>query len=581
MTPEERASITSNDYINIITEYYRKDRFIETLQGLPFNRIDEEFGVFYHPVLSFPKRIIGENGYAMIPKLYGLLDTIHLEEMGVNKVQGNPYLGLQGEGVLLGFVDTGIDYTNPVFQYEDGTTRIVSIWDQTIENTEANERIFNFGTEYTREQLNTALQSENPRSIVPSVDEIGHGTTLAGVAGGGSEESNDFQGVVQKAEFVVVKLKQAKKSLRDFFFVSEEVTCFQEDDIIFAIEYLIDRAKELNRPIVICIGLGTNQGSHTGFDLLPKYLAKVGMQVGRAIIVAAGNEGNSQKHYYGEVEKVTGFDLVELNVGENEKGFTMELWGFAPATFSIDILSPTGEYIPRIDARLREYREIKFLYEKTTVYVDHLVIELQSGDPLILLRFAEPAPGIWKFRVYGRGSSNLKFHMWLPLSNFISDNTYFINPNPDTTITGPATSRYTIAVTAYDMEYDTIYINASRGYTRTNIIKPDVAAPGVGILAPMPGNQFTRVSGTSVAAANVAGIAAMIMEWGIVRGNYSAVSTMQIQRFLIRGVKQNPEMEYPNQIWGYGSVNIYDTLMSLSGTTASIKKILGRRNYDT
>ncbi len=566
MTVEEKRQIVSNDYANAIVEYNRSDSFMAQFNNYPINILDEKYGVIYFPLSETTVPIRFENGYAIIPKLYGLLDAVNLEAVGVNRVQNIPRLALMGQGVLLGFVDTGIEYTNPIFKYADNTTRIVSIWDQTIENEDAPENIFYYGREYVREEINAALQSEDPYLVVPSRDENGHGTMLAGIAGGSQDEQNDFRGVVPLAEFVIVKLKQAKQNLRDYFFIPDEVHCYQEDDILFGIQYLMNVAAGLKRPIAICIGLGTNQGAHDGYDTLSNFISWAGNFTGRGILIAAGNEGNSKKHYFGRVDPNTGYETIELNVGGNEKGFSMEIWGYAPSTYSIDLLSPSGEYIPRIAARLGESRTIRFLFENTTVYVDYLVIEAQSGDPLILMRFINPAPGIWRFKVYGMGSSNLGFHIWLPMTGFVSDNTYFVNPNPDTTITSPGNTSTAVTVTAYNVASKNIYLNSSRGYTKDNIVKPDVAAPGVDVLAPMPGSQYGRASGTSVAAAHATGIAAMLFEWGIVQGNYSSISSVQVQRFLLRGVETQSSYTYPNNVWGYGTINIYNTFLSLSST---------------
>lgn len=564
MTLEDSEKIISNDYFNLLTEYQRNDLFMGNLKDYPMNIIDTKYAVFYIPAISIQTSIIGENGYSIIPKLYGLMDTVNLDDMGVRTVREIPQLNLRGEGVLLGFVDTGIDYTNPVFRYSDGSTRIVSIWDQSIYNINPTQDTFYYGTEYNREQINQALQSDAPYSVVPSRDELGHGTMMAGIAGGSIDEDNNFQGVAPLSEFLIVKLKQAKQYLRDFFLVPDNVPCFQQDDIMFGIAYLMNTARALNRPIVICIGLGTSQGGHDSSCILDDFISYSGTHVGRAFVIAGGNEGNSNHHYYGVINQNQGYDEVELFVGDEEKGFSMELWGYAPNTYSIDILSPSGQYVPQIIGRLGESREISFIFENTIVNVDHLLIESQTGAPFILIRFRNPARGLWKFRVYGSGQEdNLSFHIWLPISNFISPDTFFNYSNPYTTVTSPGNSLRTITVVAYSAYTGDIYINSSRGFTKAGAIIPDISAPGVDVPAPIPDGNFTRVSGTSVAAAHTAGLAAMIFEWGIINRNYETMSSKQIERFLIRGVQTFPSLQYPNKIWGYGKVNIYNTFLSL------------------
>ena len=560
MNLEDRKMISSEDFISIILEYRRNDTFIKEFEGYPINIIDDKYGVIYIPASMTDIPFVRENRYSIVPKLYGLLDTVSLSEMGVTRVRNIPNLNLLGEGVLLGFVDTGIDYTNPAFRDPEGNTRIVSIWDQTIENDNADESHFYYGSVYNKEEINEALLSDDHLSIVPSTDEIGHGTMQAGIAGGTGNEENNFQGVVPLSEFVVVKLKGAKQVNKDFFFVPNNVPCYQQDDIMFGIKYMLDLARSLNRPIVICIGVGTTQGAHDGRGILEDFISYTGTFVGRAFITAAGNEGNSGGHYYGVINRSLGYNEIELLVGDEERGFSMELWGHAPNTYSIDITSPTGQYVPQIVGRLGEGRRIDFLFENTTVYVNHLIIEAQTANPFILIRFSNPARGTWRFRVYARGSDQIDFNIWLPLRGFISPETYFINSNPYTTIVSPGNATRNTTVTAYDASTGSIYINSSRGYNDLGLIVPSFAAPGVNVLSPAPNNEYVRVSGTSVAAAHTTGLAAMMFEWGIIKGNYQTMSSRQIERFLINGVNTDPSLTYPNKTWGYGKVNIFNTL---------------------
>lgn len=562
MNEEERRKITSYDYTDGIIEFAISPDEYARFSGETINYINEKYAVIYVPTFRIPDRLIGSIAYSVIPKLYTLMNQSSLEAMGVVKLQKTPYLSLMGSGILLGFMDTGIDYQNALFQYADKTTRIVSLWDQTIENLEAPAETFYYGTEYAREQINLALQNENPLNIVPSTDELGHGTTLAGLTGGTPNESADFSGVVPLSEYVVVKLKTAKPRLKDYFGVPEDAVCYAETDIMFGLSYLVNTARKLNRPIAICIGLGTNQGGHTGFGPLNDLISYFADQVGVGISIAAGNEGNAGHHFYGEIDKATGYSQVELKVGENENNFSMELWGNTPGTYSIDIISPSGEYIPRIPARIGEYRNLRFMFESTTIYVDYVIVEAQTGDQLILIRFRNPAPGIWRFRVYGT-KINSGFHIWLPVRGFITDETVFTLPNQYTTITEPGNNMYAITTTAYNPANQSLYVEAGRGYTRYSVINPNLTSPGVNVYAPLPGGLFGPISGTSTSTALLTGVVAMMLEWGIVNGNDRSLDTYQILKYLIRGVNQNSSFTYPNRDWGYGTVEIYGTFESL------------------
>lgn len=563
ITDEFRHQITSNDYADFIVEYSTDPESIQRRFQTEFiHPINGGYAVVYIPVSSLTRETISQFGYSMYPSCFGLTDTASLEASGITRIQTLPIFALKGQGTLIGIIDTGIDYTNKVFQNADNSTRIVSIWDQTIDSENYPNEFF-YGTEYTRDQINEAIRNENPFSIVPSVDENGHGTLLAGIAAGSVDEENNFVGVVPDADIVVVKLKQAKENIKSFFAIPEDALCYQENDIMHGVRYLYDMARTLSRPIAICIGLGTSQGGHDGRGALSQYLSLLGDQIGVAVVVAAGNEANTGHHFYGEVDRITGYDTVELRVGEEVTGFSMEIWGFAPNTYSIDILSPTGEYIPRIPARLGESRNINFLFEGTTILLNYFIVEAQTGDQLILIRFRNPTAGIWRFRVYATGDILLHFHCWLPIMSFLPTGTYFVESDPDTTITTPGYARVPITVTAYNHNNQSLFLNAGRGFARTNAVKPDIAAPGVDIYGPLPNDRFEYSTGTSLAAAQTTGVAAMMLEWGILRENYPNMDSYEVKRYLIRGARRSLPGTYPNKEWGYGILDIYNTFDSL------------------
>jgi hypothetical protein len=242
----------------------------------------------------------------------------------------------------------------------------------------------------------------------------------------------------------------------------------------------------------------------------------------------------------------------------------MELWGNSPNIFSIDVLSPTGQYIPRIPARLKETRELNFLFENTKVYVDYELVELQTGGEVILIRFQNPAEGIWRFRVYSTINIEPRFHMWLPITNFLSEETHFVKPDPYYTLTTPANTTSPIITTAYNYVNMSLYTISSKGYTVTNVINPTLASPGVDMKVPALNNAYTVTSGTSIAAAFTTGVVAMLLEWGVVKGNQSQMDTVQIKNFLIRGAKRDENNTYPNREWGYGILDVYSAFRNLT-----------------
>ncbi len=498
---------------------------------------------------------LGTQPYHRFPSILTLTSIASLEKSGIIKVQRNPYLSLYGRGVIIGIIDTGIDYQHPAFRYNDNTSRILSIWDQTIQEGEAPER-FTFGSEYNKETINLALKSQNPLTVVPSVDTNGHGTSISSIIAGAPNTQYAFSGIVPEAELVVVKLKEAKQNLRRIHFVPEDATCYQESDVILGIRYVLSIAQKLRRPLAICIALGTSQGGHDGQGALSTYIDSLAQLSQIGIAVSAGNEGNTDRHYFHNSTSSPYTTEFELNVGNNDKLFSMEIWPYAPSRLTIEVITPTGESTPIIYPRLGICNRFSFVFNQSAIWINNINFEEETGDQLILIRFENAVPGIWQFRVQNLENEDFSFHAWLPSGNLITRETFFLEPNPDTTITSPGNAIHPLTVTAYNHINDSILIESSRGYTRTNQIKPDIAAPGFEIPCAVPNNKYAVLTGTGAAAAHSTGIIAMILEWAVVRGNYTSITGNDINRLIIRGAYRDPTLTYPNNIWGYGRVDV-------------------------
>ena len=498
---------------------------------------------------------LGTYPYNAFPSILTLSSTVSLEKSGIGTVQRNPYLALFGRGVIVAVIDTGIDYQHQAFLFNDGTTRILSLWDQTIQDGEPPEG-FTYGTEYSREHINVALRSENPLSIVPSVDTNGHGTAIASVIAGKPSLEQSFSGVVPEADLLVVKLKPAKNSLKKIFFVPENIECYQESDLIIGISYVTSVAQRLNRPIAICIAMGTNQSSHDGrgaTSFITNYLAQ---QPQTGITITTGNEANKRRHYFNSTTGEPFLNDFELRVGENEKLFAIELWPFAPARLSIEITAPNRETTGQVFPALGECRRFAFVFNPSVVWINNYIFEEETGDQLVLMRFQDPLPGIWTIRVQNLDKGPFSFHTWLPSGDLISEETFFINSNPDTTITSPGNATNPLTVTAYNQFNDTVLPESGRGYTRTGFVKPDIAAPGYELTCALPGHLYGSITGSGSAAAQAAGVVAMVFAWAIPRGNYTNSTGNDVNRLLIRGAERRSGITYPNNIWGYGQIEI-------------------------
>lgn len=209
---------------------------------------------------------------------------------------------------------------------------------------------------------------------------------------------------------------------------------------------------------------------------------------------------------------------------------------------------------------------VRFILQETVVYITYELVQTTSGSQLILMRFRDPTPGIWNLEVYFSNATSGTFHIWLPIDGFLNTNVRFLNPDPYTTITQPGNSIHVITPGTYNANNQSLYLYSSRGYTRTNQIKPDFAAPGVNVTGPNLRNQYTTRNGSSVSAALTAGSAALLLEWGIKLRPYQYFTTYEIKNYFIRGAKQAPGLTYPNREWGYGTLNLYNIFTSLSNS---------------
>lgn len=516
-------------------------------------RIDGTYAVLYTPLTELNGLVVDSYTYNTIPNCFTYMDSQALAASRITNLQNHPYLNLQGRKTAIAVIDSGIDYTHPAFlSYE--RTRIAYLWDQRIPS---DNTTVPYGSVYTEEQINAALQSEDPWEIVPSRDENGHGTFMAGIAAGTPAPTEEFSGAAPEATLIVVKLKPAKNYLREFYFLPEGVDYYQENDIMFGISFALACARQLQMPLVICIGLGNNQGTHQGKNPLALYMDSVTRNPQTAVTVAAGNEGNSRRHYMGEIRPQERNVTVEMRVGEEERGFFVEFWGSSLYLYRVRLQSPSGEILDVSTIRGTGTQTLSFVFVETKVEVGYSAIELQSGSTLIFFRFISPVEGIWRFLVYSESLDTVEFHMWLPVHTTFRTETYFLEPSPYNTVTNPGDSEDSITVTAYDNRDQSLYLEASRGYTPNGVVKPDLAAPGVMLTGPASQGRYVQRSGTSVAAAQTAGAVALLMEWAVVRKNAPYLNGTSAKNYLTRAAARDEGLTYPNPDWGYGRLDLY------------------------
>jgi hypothetical protein len=584
-----KENIYSEDYYDLLIPYGVKNEVPGPSECV--QRITEGIDILYYPTEGLPPLSVREYTYTAIPKCYGLANDGALADSGITKLMENQSLSLSGGGVMIGFIDTGIDYTNPIFRYNDGSSRIAAIWDQTITDGIPPEGIL-YGAEYDKAAIDEALLSSDPYAKVPSRDMDGHGTFLAGVACGGEDIGRQFIGAAPYSTIAVVKLKGAKYNIREYFHIKKDAAAFAETDIMMGISYLDALANEMGMPLVICLGLESSAGSHGRTGVMTAYIDTVCTRRGRAVIAPAGNEANARHHYSGElgilIAGVSGdasgyaygstasgsaasgngasdgtlYDEVEINVESDSAGFTAELWSRYPSLASVSVISPSGEELPKVPLRGGSSGEYSFLLEKTVVSIDYRIEAKETASQLIFMRFGNVGRGIWKVRVYPESDIGGKYDIWLPINAFLDVPIYFLRPDPDMTVTSPGNIPGVITAGGYKNQNNSIYAESGRGYTASGYIKPDFAAPAVDIAGPDLRGNIISMTGTSAAAAITAGAVADLMQWAIVEKNAPALSSEAIKAKLIRGAHRKTGLIYPNREWGYGALDAYGALVS-------------------
>ncbi len=537
------------------------DRFKLYVKDKPYIRLGTEFAneiiVVYVNKKNINK-IFEDLGYDFLdffPKILSPLDSKSNEVSGITQILNQPALNLSGRNVIIGFVDTGIDYTKNAFKFEDGTTKILSIWDQTIDGDRPES--LHFGSVYSSDKINEALNSDNPYSIVPNIDEDGHGTFLASVAA--SNEKDEYIGAAPKAYIISVKLRRANQYYIDLYLLdNDNPNLYESTDYLLGMKYIFDVSEQLNLPIVMCIGMGSNTSGHDGNTMFEDYISFASQRAGYAVVAAAGNESNARHHTQGNIVKTGSTDTISLKNGRSGASFSMFIFAPAYDKISASITSPTGEVITRVPFRVGGRYSQKLLFEDTTVSIEYY----KDSNMIIFLRFKDTTQGIWDITLYGDTIVSGNYYAWLPITGQIDPSIEFLKPIPEYTIVYPATSFRSITVGAYNSFDGSLFVSSSWGPTRIPRPAPDFVAPGVNVRGIFPTGVGT-MTGTSVSAAVAAGAAALLLEWGIVQGNIVSMDGSFIRTLLISGSDREEGVIYPNNKWGYGKMNLYGTFSTM------------------
>lgn len=480
----------------------------------------------------------------------------------IDIVQDMP-LSLRGKGTLIGIVDSGIDYENAEFRNEDGTTRIVSLWDQSVNGRPPAGYLA--GTEYTREQIDAALATEDKevrRQMVKTSDVSGHGTAVAGIAAGNGRgsEGRRFRGAAPEAELIIVKMEAPR-----------EGGFPRTTELMRGVDYIVRKAVELRRPVAINISFGNTYGSHDGTSLVERFLNDIADMWKNVICIGSGNEGASAGHVSGKVRRQIS-ETVELAVQQREPALSIQIWKSYVDEMGVSVISPSGRQAGPFYEFLGAQRYILGDTELLIYYGEPKPYSVKQEIYLSLLpgkQYIES--GVWKIVLTPGRIVDGEYQMWLPTQTSLNMGTAFLQPNSMSTLTIPSTASLAVTVAAYDARTFSYADFSGRGpagmYEGENVLKPDIAAPGVRVTAPVPGGGYQSFSGTSFAAPFVTGSAALLMEWGIVRGNDPYLYGEKVKAYLRKGAKQLAGYErWPNALLGYGALCVRDSLPGLGSS---------------
>lgn len=507
--------------------------------------------------------------YIEMPKrLYFSVDTGRASSC-ISSVQTMD-ISLFGEDILIAVIDSGVDYFHPDFRNEDGTTRIAAIWDQTAENAQSlpqgegndseKDRLrppsgFFLGVEYTREDIDKALASGSQAdgyAIVGERDTTGHGTQVLGIAAGNGRASGGrFRGVAPRSDILVVKLGNAR--LGGFPRTTQ---------LMQALEYAVQKARELGKPLAVNLSFGNVYGSHRGNSLLETYIDMLAVQGKTVIVAGTGNEGNAGGHASGRLsDRET--QEIEFIIDEFETSMNLQIWKNYADMFRITVVSPNGQTVGPFG---REIGASRYRLGETELLVYFgMPGPYQSMQEIFIDFLAEDTyldSGVWKVILTPERIVEGAYDMWMIDAKGRNFGTRFLKPMPDTTLTIPSTSARVIAVGAYDARRKAYASFSGRGWhDEPFFVRPDLAAPGVEVTTTAAGGGYVSVTGTSFAAPFVTGAAALLMQWGIVQGNDPYLYGEKVKAYLRKGARQLPGFEkWPNNQVGYGALCVRDSL---------------------
>ena len=571
---ERKNFYNDKNYISFVVAYDGDiQKEIDDIKDASIFFIDDNFAILSIKLQNYMETIrsIKSIIYIELNGIYTLGES-PVEDSKAPIFHINPSLNLRGSGVVVAIVDTGIDYLNNEFMREDETTRILRIWDQTIDSGKTPDGFIS-GSEYTEEDINKAIQAQkqgqNPYDIVPSKDDYGHGTKMAGIVGARGM-NREIVGVAPDCEFIIIKLQEAAKEYVDFYYAKGDKAKYRNTDIIMALKYLYELSFTLNKPMIIYLPLGSNLGDHAGASILERYVdTKISGRNSLFVVTSTGNQGNTDTHTSGRIKSNGDSQIIELNCGKEQQGLVLQIYAQRPSKIKLGILSPSGEIFENTNPRKTKHILIddsptwKFIYEGTRVQVTYDSPDEFTGDDKFVIKMEGITEGVWRFILTGNNIVDGKYYAWILQRELLAENTRFLNPSPYTTLTIPGTAKTIINTSYYNQNNGAIVSESGRGYTTKDYIQPIITAGGINAITTKPGGGTITMSGASVAGAILAGCCALILQWAVVDGNDPQMYATKLQAYIIRGARKREGDTYPNRQWGYGILDMQEIFKSL------------------
>ncbi len=483
-----------------------------------------------------------------LPKSLHFESYFNLLTTCIKSVQDRDSFNLRGKGVIVAIIDSGIDFTHKDFTNEDGTSRILYIWDQTADGNPPEG--FSSGAEYNNETINVALNNKFPFQVIPTIDTNGHGTAVSGIAAGNGRTSNgENMGVAPESDLIVVKV--GTKGYKSFARTTE---------LMRAIKYVIDKALQLSKPVAINISFGTNDGSHTGQSIFETYITDVTAIWKTVIVIPTGNEGAAGHHYQGQISSNQEKE-IEFFTSEGLSQFYITMWKNFADNLTVEVIFPGGgsSGIIGIESQLKTVRqdnvELTVIYGQPNHYSygQEIFFYFTAAEGTI-------GAGVWKLIIRSGDVVDGRIEMWLPTIEEVTEKTFFSSPSINNTLTIPSTARKIITVSGFNDKIGNIAEFSGRGSINRELPNPDIAAPAVDIISTKIGGGYDSFTGTSMAAPFVTGSAALMMQWGIVNKNDPFLYGERVKAFLRLGAVRSRNIIYPNPLFGYGKLCLRNTM---------------------